>query len=488
MAALLRRPATVRSTRLFLDKIVWHINKGNRSAKPLIPKKVSTTTFLTAYLITEKPSNVFTVMGERDSRLLDAGKNLLECVHVVAQKLAASKLWREIEETLLLPTVLRSYLKRFKEWKVGDNANVAARVKIALSSIEDAIGKDGEDPALLAAHVAARARLTQKISELEERVIEPGEPDKNHAEDAKECGRDSIEMTNLMLAHELLLDDSFELMEEGKWSNSPLSARIKEHFDRGHWEAVTEDISSSTPTYALVLETLEHLSSSLQKLSGERQHLIAEIRDLVDINHIEGQLQSGGLDFASSMQLLSSLVNMMIKVQALWGPEEHVKDVEQGWEAWKKSLSLETSMAKSVVEALKFLCGRVYKLSVDCANRKLRSIAPVIRRHGVEYEQKNFQVLLDAGTAGTQKTEAWILYTLEVCKARGSKSLVDLNTACRAEKYRGVIHAGIVGMVKEFLFPERYFSNPFGRNKTSKKLTPCSAACTPELDFQRHWP
>ena len=91
-------------------------------------------------MITARPSHIFETLCDLESKVLDASTPMLECFHRTAAALSKGVAWHQVRLDVAkdLPSLLCTYLRTFKDWKLVDERKLAGRLKNALCGLEEA--------------------------------------------------------------------------------------------------------------------------------------------------------------------------------------------------------------------------------------------------------------------------------------------------------------------------------------------------------------
>ena len=123
-------------------------------------------------------------------------------------------------------------------------------------------------------------------------------------------------------------------------------------------------------------------------------------QDILDIEHIESQIANGALGLSSCLPLVDSIIGVIVSIHDRMRCHERKRRTEEKWLLLKQ----QPVSHHDLCNMLEFVMDRVYDLRVDCANARLRAIAPVVRDHGVAYERRQFHKKL----VTLDRTEEWI--------------------------------------------------------------------------------
>ena len=199
--------------------------------------------------------------------------------------------------------------------------------------------------------------------------------------------------TNEQLAHELLLNPKFQLPEHGHPNENPVFSCVRQSVHpSSFWDGIIADLSLNPPSYVLILRTLADIRDGISKLApGVGGVYISQV---IDIDRIKLQADQGFFTWTKCASLLNTVVGVICLLQ----DPQRAQETLQKW----------NECPAPVCNALKFLLNRINLLCVEATNARLRLIAPNINDHALDYERKQLQTRLDAGTISLERTEAWI--------------------------------------------------------------------------------
>ncbi len=227
--------------------------------KALDPEHVNVRVVLAAYMIAGRPTHVFESMGALEQSLYESAIVLTNNLESLAKGIAHTGAFHLVKADLAesFPTVLFEYLKQFKAWKVPDEAKLVCRIKHALVALYQArehLPHDEPDDSKLKIEFRTqierlRSKLQQiggvdALSQFDETckngspAIPPGESGGGGGMYSSLPGR----MTNEQLAHELLMDPTFQLSDTGgSECENPVFHRIRASF---HQVVIFSDFES----------------------------------------------------------------------------------------------------------------------------------------------------------------------------------------------------------------------------------------------------
>jgi hypothetical protein len=143
LVSLLREKPVIAITKAALQRV--HLLTTFRHGSPsaaLIPENVNVRVFLAGFMIAYRPTHVFESMGTLEQALYDAATPMLGTFEAICKHINGSKQhsFEEVPHELTkdFPTMLLEYLKKFKAWKVPDEAKLTVRIKHALVALYEA--------------------------------------------------------------------------------------------------------------------------------------------------------------------------------------------------------------------------------------------------------------------------------------------------------------------------------------------------------------
>lgn len=428
LVVFLREKPVIEATKACLQRI--HRLCAHRHGSPssaLSPENVNVRVFLAGFMIAYRPTHVFESMGTLEQKLSDSTLPLIAQFEKICNAFTSNAdAFDDIPPALTenFQTLLFEFLKAFKAWKVPDEAKLTCRIRhalIALYQAEEHLPPDEpEDSKLKQEFKTQIGRLRSKLQQIagenalkafdEERLRGAtgsnygGGPPDNHSGGGAYAALPG-RMTNEQLAHELLLDPTFQLDESGGCSvENPVFHRIRESFHQAFWDSLVDDLKLAEPCYVRVLRVLCEIRDGIHDLAGSRGNL----DDVMDMDHIKYQTDHRLFTWNSCRQLVAAIVSIIQRVQS----PKRDNETKAKWELIAKSMDEEPG-PRVFCKALEFLLDRVNAMRIDAANARLRLIAPVVTDHGVDYERGKFQDKLNDGTLTLERTTAWIQHTVE---------------------------------------------------------------------------
>jgi hypothetical protein len=420
LVPFLREKATVSRTKACLER--FHrlsnlVHKTTMSSSEN-PERINVRIFVAAFMIVAHPKRVFERIGTLEGKLLESAKKVLDIFEKITRStMPMHRLHPEL--TRSLPVALFAYLRDFRAWKAPDEAKLVVRIKHALVALlmarERLPPDEPEDSQIKTEFRTQIRRLRDKVQQIagpealakfdEEQgvarvdmAVESSAGSGSLREQAAAVISDR--MTNEQLAHELLLDPTFQLSDRGTESDS--AARVRKSFHQAFWDTLALDIGKSI--YVRVINVLIEVRNGIVDVASAA--VATSCAEVLDLELIQQQIDAGMCNWDSCAGLIASVVALIRRAQS---PRRDTETAER-WAALQEEMSVATDDLRPVVlcHGLEFLLDRVNALRIDAANTRLRFLAPVLRDHGVDYERGKFQGKLDAGTLTLERTQAWL--------------------------------------------------------------------------------
>lgn len=202
-------------------------------------------------------------------------------------------------------------------------------------------------------------------------------------------------VTNMALAHEIAMEDSFEL-KQTEFPQDSLEHLVKETLHKAFWHILEEQLNESPPNYdqamCLLQEAKEVLLSLLMPYSTRMRE---EIEQVLDVDLIRQQAEHGTLDFHGyARHVISLMARMCAPVR-----DSSIKELLE---------------IKETVPLFKGIMEQLYQMKMDMANFTIQQTRPHIQSHSVAYERAKFQEFLEAQTSANPTvdplthTRAWL--------------------------------------------------------------------------------
>ena len=387
------------------------LRKSVRPRDEIGPDRVNVRVFLAAYMIAAKPSHVFESMQQLEKAVEEAAKlvlsNFESIIHFTLQRGSL----HGIEHGVLagFSVLLCNFLRCFKAWKVPDEEKLVKRIKHALIALYQA---EAVLPVDQPVDSEISIEFRDQIERLRGKLISIGGPEALAEFDRtrpatvagieRGVGRVSWpeKTTNEQLAHELLLDSTFQLGDDGEHTVIDTSSReIRGHFHevwfciyyrllfvwvsycfsplQQFWESVADDLRLSVPCYVRVFRVLRDIKDALCELAGGRE--VSATMELLDVDFIKRQLKNGAFSLEDCKRLFVSVVGIIRRIQA---PKRDA-EVNDKWKLLSDDMILGGGdQPKAFQVALRFMHDQINLLRIDAANA--RCVCVFLWREGVE--------------------------------------------------------------------------------------------------------
>lgn len=386
LVVYLREPHVIDTTRKCLQRV--HLLCTSRHGSPPaqgIPETVNVRVFLAGYMIAIRPTHVFEGMSPLAQSLYEATVPLVNAFEAITLAVVASGSFQLVDPALTagFPEMLFTYLTRFRAWKIPDEAILTCRIRHALIALYEA---QAHLPADEAHDSRLNTELRTQIARLRSKLRQIGGAEALERFDAERgtvtaaqldnMGGSTVtafasRMTNEQLAHELLLDPTFQLTgEDGEGATvipHPIYSRIRASFHQAFWDSLIDDLRVAVPCFVRVARVLTEVRDGIAELAGQRE--ADAIREIVDSDFIQDQAARGLYDWATAVRLLESIVGVIRRVQA---PCRDA-DTSAKWDAIRASLDPllpQTEQPGAFCRGLEFLLKRVNVLRLDAANAR----------------------------------------------------------------------------------------------------------------------
>ncbi|XP_061678833.1 T-complex protein 11-like protein 1 isoform X3 [Syngnathoides biaculeatus] len=201
-------------------------------------------------------------------------------------------------------------------------------------------------------------------------------------------------VTNMALAHEILVNESFQV-QQSELPEGSLERRVKEIVHQAFWDFLEAQLKEDPPQYSHVIQQLAEIKETLLSfLLPGHGHLRSRIEEVLDLTLIQQQAEKGALDVGS---LSHFIIEMMGSLCAPCRDEAVYKLKE----------------ITEFVPLLKAIFSLLDLMKLDMANFAVNSIRPHLMQQSIEYERNKFQEFLDRQPNALDFTEKWLKDTLK---------------------------------------------------------------------------
>jgi len=414
LVAFLKMGNVIKHSKMLLFRVVAMcvqlFGKVADSSNNVSVVQVHSRIFLASFMVSGRPNHVFESLGAMERELMEASNVMLHKFEGMIRALREHGIDAFRSHGADFQQVLLDYLVKFKTWKVPDEHKLLTRIKHALVALYQARAHVPDGDQLLQEFQAQIGRLQGKFREIGgdaafeqfQQEVEARGLENMVAENAH-LAPEALprQLTNEQLAHELLLDDSFQLMDDGMGCNMGTN-KIRETFHRAFWMSLEDDMKCAAPTYVRAVRVLSEIKDGILDAKG---HAIASIIDLDELRKPE---RAWGHDEVCAL------------VSSIYAVIRDVENSSRHGETAAMWANIEVSMRESptptaLCMGLEFLLNRVNVMRIDAANARLRLIAPVVKDHGIEYERGKFADKIASGHLTTERTKVLFSFSFLLC-------------------------------------------------------------------------
>ncbi|KAM7299662.1 T-complex protein 11-like protein 1 [Ixodes scapularis] len=219
-------------------------------------------------------------------------------------------------------------------------------------------------------------------------------------------------VTNMMLAHEIVMDDTFKLKKQ-EYPEKSLEHEVKKILHQAFWQVLEDQLAESPPNYDQAMQLLQEAKETLLGLLlPHNTSLRAEIMEGLDVALVRQQAEHGTLDFGYYARLLISLMARMCAPVR----DASVRDL----------LKIE-----GVVPLFRGIMDQLEVMKLDMVNFTIQEARPLIQSHSVGYAREKFrtyletQALLSPGSDPLVHTRAWLRRSHEELRALSAQYSPD---------------------------------------------------------------
>nr|XP_056707545.1 T-complex protein 11-like protein 1 [Euleptes europaea] len=196
-------------------------------------------------------------------------------------------------------------------------------------------------------------------------------------------------VTNMVLAHEIVVDRSFQIKPAELPENS-LEKRVRDIVHRAFWECLEAQLKEDPPSYDHAIKLVGEIKEALLSfLLPGHTRLRNQITESLDLELIKQEAENGALDIS---KLAEFIIGMM---GTLCAParDEEIKKLKEIHE---------------VVPLFRAIFSVLDLMKMDMANFAVSSIRPHLMQQSVEYERKKFQELYEKQPNSLDFVTEWL--------------------------------------------------------------------------------
>ena len=387
LVVFLREKPIIAVTKAILQRV--HMLSTFRHGSPkmaLAPGNVNVRVVLAAFMVAFRPTHVFEAMAQLEQTLYESALPLVKKFEEIVKSIAINKGFSGVPLDLTkdFALLLFEYLRNFKAWKVPDEAKLTCRIKhalIALYQAEDHLPPDEPHDSKLKVEFRTQIeRLRGKLYQIAGPKALKEFDDAKQRDDYSSVVTNKCEaitaysalpgrLTNEHLAHELLLNHTFQLDDAGGCSvENPVYHRIRQSFHQAFWDSLVDDLLLENPCYVRVMRVLAEIRDGIRDLAGEREAVA--IMEAIDDDYMKERMHAQAFSWDDCKNLIANVVRITQRVQAPKRDEE----TKQKWrEAGKVLLDADNeakTQPRALCKSLEFLLDRVNVMRIDAANAR----------------------------------------------------------------------------------------------------------------------
>lgn len=219
---------------------------------------------------------------------------------------------------------------------------------------------------------------------------------------AKDLEEISIAVKNITLAHEIAVNNNFKLQEnvnapsENTSSSSSSPKRnvhdlIKQEMEKAFWDKLREDLDDYPPNFDHAFVLLEEIKHSLLKLlpSQRKTSIHTQIEETLDMSLLRQQAENETLDISVvSVFVIDTMASICAPVRD--------SDVTA-----LRSITDVPDLFKAMYKVIKIM-------SKDMANMYIASFRPMIQQQQVDYQRRNFSIVVEKMPNALRNTTVWL--------------------------------------------------------------------------------
>uniref|UniRef100_A0A0B7ASM7 T-complex protein 11-like protein 1 n=2 Tax=Arion vulgaris TaxID=1028688 RepID=A0A0B7ASM7_9EUPU len=215
-------------------------------------------------------------------------------------------------------------------------------------------------------------------------------------------------MKNITLAHEIAVNDEFELQKVEPPPNS-WRKNVADTVKRAFWDVFKEKISADPPDLSFAYAMLEELRETLLEiLLPQHQRLKDQINEVLDLALIKQKMENDAFEFDYYAKYITDTMARLCAPAR----DENIEEI--------RAINDVVSKFRAIMETLELM-------RRDMANFTIKQIRPYIQQNSIEYERKKFSEYFDTqravGVNALEYTEVWLKRNYEKMLKRSSDSL-----------------------------------------------------------------
>ncbi|GAB5574174.1 T-complex protein 11-like protein 1 isoform X1 [Prionailurus iriomotensis] len=183
-------------------------------------------------------------------------------------------------------------------------------------------------------------------------------------------------LSNMTLAHEIAVNENFQLKQDALPENS-LASRVKHIVHQAFWDVLQSELNAEPPEYEHAIKLFEEIREILLSfLTPGGNRLRNQICEVLDTDLIRQQAEHSAVD-------IQGLANYVISIMGKLCAPVRDDDIR------------ELKATNDIVEVLRQIFHVLDLMKMDMVNFTIRSLRPHLQRQLVDYERTKFQEILE---------------------------------------------------------------------------------------------
>ena len=424
-----------------------------------------------------RPHHTFESLGEREVQLITSSTELLAKFEEFLNFVWTETTYNAVSDNILrdFPRLLRTYLNDFETWKTPDKLVVKDRMATALRALYAARARhDIQNPAengqttihtdLNTQIQRLRTRLEQLDGQTELNEIDaqlqaglmlPGNttptPDQpyftnmqllQHASRITQgrgfCIPRTLKLSNEQIVHEILIDPSFKIDDNGSNGNDDAKTLLVDSF----WENLRNDLMRQPePLYADAVGVIKEIQEIIIDASGDGSPLSVEAQTAINIADIKTMRLLD--NWSACVDIFNKIADILFHALS----QTREKEAKEKWgfiQAAMQEVILDSEARPTAMrDALRYFSDIARLICIDTVTQRINGFAHIITEHGVSYEQEAFQEKLNRGIMTLDNTTKWLSDEIDCIKVKQLNELVNGNT----ETLRMVHRSALINLI-----------------------------------------
>ncbi|XP_071792101.1 T-complex protein 11-like protein 1 isoform X1 [Asterias amurensis] len=262
-------------------------------------------------------------------------------------------------------------------------------------------------------------------------------------------------VTNMALAHEIVVDGNFKLKPKDLPENS-IEKQCRDIVHKAFWDTLRQQLEDDPPTYDHSITLLGEVKELLVSiLLPHHDRLRTQIEEGIDLPLIQQQAEHGILDVHHYGNFI---INTMANLCAPVRDEEIAK---------LKEISDVVPLFREIFRVLELM-------KLDMANFTLQSLRPHLKQQSVDYERGKFQEFLKTQPDGLELTRKWLEEAADDLRSQDSppsaEGAVSSESALTPVRILNHAYMALLDWEDTKLFPETIIMDQSRLQEMAEKL------------------